>query len=305
MPMKTPVLRTSISEYEIFRDGKSRDVYDLGSELLIIATDRISAFDVIMPTAIPYKGIVLKGLCIYWFNKLAHIVKNHLITDDLAQLPSDLIKYSEELEGRSIIVRKTNPIMVECVVRGYLAGNGWKEYNENGVISGHKIPKGLVISEKLPEPIFTPAIKSESITGHDEYVTHEKAINILGFDLFMALKDASLRLYQEGNKVALENGIIIADTKYEFGLLDGELILIDELFTPDSSRFWPASSYKKGIPIDSLDKEYVRAYIINNDLIGNIDILQLPQPIINETTRRYIDIYEILTGKKFPYQIAH
>lgn len=299
------ITKTNIKEYSIFREGKSRDVYDLGAQLLIVATDRISAFDVIIPIAIPYKGFVLKELSVYWFNVLSHVVKNHLITDDFRRFPSQLMNYSDDLEGRSILVKKTNPIMIECVVRGYLAGNGWKEYYTSGVISGHKLPAGLVISEKLPEPIFTPAIKSESITGHDEYVTHEQAINILGLDLFTALKNTSLRLYQEGSKVALDRGIIIADTKFEFGLLDGELFLIDELFTPDSSRFWPTSMYKKGISIDSLDKEYVRAFIIDNGLMDQLSSLQLPKSIVGETTNRYISIYEKLTGKKFPYQIIH
>lgn len=296
--MKATISKTSISEYNIFRGGKSRDVYDLGSELLIVATDRISTFDVIMPDAIPYKGKVLKEVTLYWFNVLQHIVPNHIITDDLDKFPSSLKKYSDELKGRSLLVKKAKPIMMECIVRGYLAGNGWREYTKHGSISGHKLPPGLVISEELPEPLFTPSTKSETINGHDEYVTEKEAIDILGNNLFNKLKDYSLKLYQEGYKIAFEKGIIIADTKYEFGYLNDQIILIDEIFTPDSSRFWPVSTYKKGIPSYSLDKEFVRAYILDNNLKDQLASLQLPEHIIQETTKRYLEIYEILTGKK-------
>ena len=189
--------------------------------------------------------------------------------------------------------------MMECVVRGYLAGNGWNEYQSTGSICGITLPKGLQLSEKLPEPLFTPAIKSTAIDGHDEYVTHEEAIRLLGEELFTALKAYSLKLYEEGNRVASEKGIIIADTKFEFGYLDDTIILIDEIFTPDSSRLWPVTTYKKGMPAYSLDKEFVRSYIINNKLKNQLDVLQLPESVISETTNRYVEIYEILTGNKF------
>ncbi len=298
--MAATMVKTSIKEYNIFRGGKSRDVYDLGSELLIVATDRISTFDVIMADAIPYKGKVLKEVALYWFNALQHVVPNHIITDDLDKFPAPLKKYSDDLECRSLLVKKAKPIMMECIVRGYLAGNGWKDYTKHGSIYGHDLPPGLVISEKLPEPIFTPSTKSETINGHDEYVTQQRAVDILGKELFNKLQDYSLKLYQEGYKIALEKGIIIADTKFEFGYFNDQIILIDEIFTPDSSRFWPVSTYKKGVPSYSLDKEFVRAYVIDNKLKDQqLATIQLPEPIIEETTKRYIEIYEILTEKKF------
>ena len=290
--------KTDIKEYKTFRAGKARDVYALGDKLLIIATDRISVFDVVMPTLIPYKGVVLNKLALFWFEALKDVVKNHILTDDLNQFPPSLRKYELQLRDRSVLVRKTNPIMLECVVRGYLAGNAWKDYEKHGEVYGHKLPKGLVISEKLPEPIFTPAIKSVTIDGHDEYVPHQRAIDVLGREMFLSLRHYSLRLYEEGHKIALRKGILIADTKFEFGLLDSEIILIDEIFTPDSSRFWPERAYQKGKAIESLDKEFVRSYVVENNLMDQLASVQLPESVIKETTRRYIEIYEILTGKK-------
>ena len=293
------ILRTHIGEFKIFRDGKSRDVYDLGNELLIVATDRISAFDVIMPVGIPHKGMVLSGVTLFWFDTMSHVIRNHVKTANIVEYPPVLQKYSDVLIGRSFLVKKAKPVMLECVVRGYLAGNGWKEYKETGAICGHKLPKGLQISDKLPESIFTPAIKSDSIDGHDEYISIPKAVDLFGEDLINTLQDYSLKLFDEASRIAIQKGIIIADTKFEFGFLDDTIILIDEIFTPDSSRLWPVSNYQKGKSVDSLDKEFVRSYIITNNLLDKINSLYLPEDIIAGTTNRYVEIYEVLTGKKF------
>jgi len=275
------------------RSGKVREVFDLGDTLLFVATDRLSAFDVILSDPIPRKGAVLSQISAFWFRRFS-FVKNHLVTDDVAEFPSELAPFREQLRGRSMIVRKTKPLPVECVVRGYLAGSGWKEYQQSSSISGVALPKGLQLASQLPEPIFTPSTKAEA--GHDENIDWEKCCAAVGRDVAERVKDFSLKIYEAGRQHAAERGIIVADTKFEFGLLGDELLLIDECLTPDSSRFWPADQYVVGQSPPSFDKQFVRDYLETLDWNKTSPGPKLPTEIIDMTAAKYREAFERLTG---------
>ncbi|HIE09904.1 MAG TPA: phosphoribosylaminoimidazolesuccinocarboxamide synthase [Armatimonadetes bacterium] len=278
--------------------GKVRDIYDLGDELLIVSTDRISAFDVVLPTPIPGKGKILNLLSAFWFERTKGIVPNHLITVKVEEFPEELREHAELLRDRAMLVRKAKRLPIECIVRGYLTGSGWRDYQRTGQVCGIKLPPGLRHADKLPEPIFTPSTKAE--TGHDENITFERMCDIVGRDLAERMRELSLRIYEEASRYAESRGIIIADTKFEFGLVDGELILIDELLTPDSSRFWPADSYQPGKPQPSFDKQFLRDYLESLDWDKTPPGPELPPDVVEATRRRYIEAYERLTGKKAP-----
>ncbi len=288
------VLRVDIPELGNPSRGKVRDIYDLGDRLLLIATDRISAFDVVLPDGIPGKGKVLTGISLFWFDKMKGIVKNHVITGDVNGFPEEVRKYRYILDGRSILVKKARPFPVECIVRGYLSGSGWKEYREKGSVCGIRIPEGLVESSRLDEPIFTPSTKAEK--GHDINISFEKMKNIVGLEVAERLRDLSLSIYIRARDFAEAKGIIIADTKFEFGLLDNEIILIDELLTPDSSRFWSRKDYRVGQGQDSYDKQIVRDYLLTLNWDKTPPGPHLPEDIIIKTARRYREIMDILTG---------
>jgi len=287
-----PLKSTSLDGINLFKKGKVRDVYDLNDELLIVSTDRISCFDVILPTAIPRKGEVLTRLSTFWFGFTKDIVANHLITADVDNFPQSLAEYREILKDRSMLVKKTESIPVECVVRGYLSGSGWKEYKETQSICGINLPAGLKESEKLPEPIFTPATKEDA--GHDINVTQEYIEEKIGKDVAATLKDISIALYRKASEYAESRGIIISDTKFEFGKLGGEIILIDELLTPDSSRFWPMDEYKPGRPQKSFDKQFVRDYLETLEWDKTPPAPELPEEIVTRTTRKYLQAVEML-----------
>jgi phosphoribosylaminoimidazole-succinocarboxamide synthase len=275
------------------RSGKVREVFDLGDTLLFVATDRLSAFDVILPDPIPRKGAVLNQISAFWFRKFT-FVQNHLITDDSEKFPTELAQFREQLRGRSMIVRKTQPLPVECVVRGYLAGSGWKEYQEGGSVSGVALPKSLQLASQLPEPIFTPSTKSEA--GHDENIDWEKCCDTVGREVAEQVRDLSLKIYEAGRQHAANCGIIVADTKFEFGLLDGKLLLIDECLTPDSSRFWPADQYVVGQSPPSFDKQFVRDYLETLDWNKTPPGPALPAEIIEKTAAKYREAFARLTG---------
>ena len=275
------------------RSGKVREVFDLGENLLFVATDRLSAFDVILPDPIPDKGAVLNQISAFWFRRF-DFVPNHLITADINHFPSQLAPFTKQLERRSMLVRKTQPLPVECVVRGYLAGSGWKEYQQSGSTSGVRLPAGLQLASQLPEPIFAPSTKSEA--GHDENIDWERCCQTLGRDVAERARDLSLKIYEAGREHAAKCGIIVADTKFEFGLLDGELLLIDECLTPDSSRFWPADQYVVGKSPPSFDKQFVRDYLETLDWDKTPPGPKLPAEIIEKTAAKYRDAFERLTG---------
>jgi phosphoribosylaminoimidazole-succinocarboxamide synthase len=275
------------------RSGKVREVFDLGDTLLFVATDRLSAFDVILPDPIPQKGAVLNQISAFWFRKFT-FVENHLITDDIEKFPENLTPFRDQLRGRSMIVRKTQPLPVECVVRGYLAGSGWKEYQQSGSISGVALPKGLQLASKLPEPIFTPSTKSEA--GHDENIDWEACCRAVGRDVAERVKDLSLKIYEAGRGHAENCGIIVADTKFEFGRRGDQLLLIDECLTPDSSRFWPADQYVAGQSPPSFDKQFVRDYLETLDWNKTPPGPALPAEIIEKTAAKYREAFERLTG---------
>lgn len=288
------VVETRIEDLKIINRGKVRDVYEIDQDrLLMVATDRISAFDCIIPTPIPRKGEILTAISVFWFNFLADIVPNHLITADFDEMPA-VVRQREELKRRSMIVKRLKIFQVECVVRGYLAGSGWKDYVATGSVCGHKLPKGLKESEKLPTPIFTPATKS--FNGHDQNITEEEFIRIVGSDYANELKRLSLEIYMKASDHAAARGIIIADTKFEFGVDNlGNIVLADEVLTPDSSRFWSASEYKVGISPPSFDKQFVRNYLESIDWDKKPPAPELPPDIVQATTERYLKAYEILT----------
>ena len=275
------------------RSGKVREVFDLGDTLLFVATDRLSAFDVILPDPIPQKGAVLNQISAFWFRRFTFL-KNHLITDEIEQFPAQLAPFREQLRGRSMIVRKTKPLPVECVVRGYLAGSGWKEYQQSGSTSGIQLPKGLQLASQLPEPIFAPSTKSEA--GHDENIDWEKCCAMIGRDVAERVRELSLRVYQAGRDHAASRGIIVADTKFEFGMVGDELLLIDECLTPDSSRFWPADQYVVGKSPPSFDKQFVRDYLETLDWNKTPPGPTLPAEIIEKTAAKYREAFERLTG---------
>ena len=279
--------------------GKVRDIYDLGDKLLMVATDRISAFDYILEDEIPHKGAVLTQISLFWLDQLKDVIGNHLISADVADLPEQFKPYADYLRGRFMLVKKAEMFPIECIVRGYLAGSGLKEYQKQGTVCGIKLPEGLVNSSKLPEPIFTPSTKAE-IGDHDENISFERCAEIIGEDAATQLRDLAIKVYTTARDHAAENGIIIADTKFEFGVIDGRIILADEVLTPDSSRFWPGDEYEEGRDQASFDKQYVRDWLNANwDRTGNPP--RLPQEVIERTSQKYIAAYENISGKKFEY----
>jgi len=294
----TALLTTSVGHFPK-RTGKVRDIYELPEHLMIVATDRISAYDVVMPNGIPDKGRVLTQVSAFWFDLLADVTANHLVSVALKDLPADC--QDEELDGRFMLCRKCDVVPIECVVRGYLAGSGWREYKENGTVCGIALPAGLKQGSELPEPIFTPATKADE--GHDENVSFEQAAELVGTDVMTQLRDRSLEVYNRGRAYAAERGIILADTKFEFGLTnDGQLLLIDEVLTPDSSRFWPAENYAASRPQASFDKQFVRDYLdkikFNRTPPGPV----LPADIVQKTRAKYIEAFTCLTGREFPWE---
>jgi phosphoribosylaminoimidazole-succinocarboxamide synthase len=279
------------------RSGKVREIFDLGDRLLFVATDRISAFDCIMPDPIPGKGAVLTGLSAFWFRRL-DFIENHVLATRFEDFPAALHPFREQLEGRSMIVKKAEPLPVECVVRGFLAGSGWKEYAATGAISGQPLPHGFRLSEALPHTMFTPSTKATS--GHDENITWDECRRILGDDVAEQVRAVSIRLYEAGRDYAREKGIIVADTKFEFGLLDGRVLLIDEVLTPDSSRFWPADRYQPGTNPPSFDKQFLRDYLEMLDWNKTPPAPKLPPEVIRQTARKYREAFERLTGESLP-----
>ena len=296
------VLQTNMAVGEPNR-GKVRDIYDLGDKLLIVATDRISAFDVVMANGIPYKGIILTQISRFWFDFLSPDVEHHLISDDVASFPEPFCNYSDQLAGRSMLVKKGEVLPIECVVRRYLAGSGWREYQDSETICGQKMPSGLRQCEKLPEPIFTPATKAERGT-HDENISFQRSVDIIGKESAEYVRDKSIEIFEKAGKYAESKGMILADTKFEWGVIDDRIILIDEVLTPDSSRFWPADKYQAGRDQESFDKQFVRNYLesINFDKSG--PGVELPDDIRAKTSEKYIEAYEHLTGKKFEAPIS-
>jgi phosphoribosylaminoimidazole-succinocarboxamide synthase len=290
------LIETHIPGLEPIARGKVRDIYEVDGQLCIVATDRISAFDYVLATGIPDKGKVLTQMSLFWFEMIQDIVPTHFITADVSQYPEPLCRYREQLEGRSMLVRKAQMIPVECVARGYLSGSGWKEYQQKGTVCGIPLPPGLVESAKLPEPIFTPATKAES--GHDENISFEEAARRVGLDLAERLRSLTLRIYQRAADYAESRGIIIADTKFEFGFVGDELILGDEALTPDSSRFWPKATYRPGGPQPSYDKQYVRDYLESIRWNKQPPAPALPEEVAAKTSEKYKSAYRELTGRE-------
>lgn len=306
MSSDTTVFHSQIPGVELTGRGKVRDLYDLGESLLFVATDRLSAFDVVFPTPISGKGRVLTQMTLFWLEQLSGIVDNHLITADIEEIlraiqsagATDLQSSRQMLEGRSMLVQKTRPFPVECVVRGYIAGSLWKEYQDAGghaTIHGHVLPAGLRESDRLPEPVFTPATKAES--GHDENISSVEAAQIVGEDVICRLEELSLQIYDRASKIASERGMILADTKFEFGAINSEIILIDEALTPDSSRFWDAGTYEPGRPQEAFDKQYVRDWVLKQGWNRQPPAPALPQEVVEGTTRRYQEAYRRLSGR--------
>ena len=293
--MSSSISTITIDEFPLLKSGKVREVYDLGQNLLFVATDRVSAYDSILPTPIPDKGKVLTQLSVFWFNHFSDVVDNHYITDNAAEYYPALNKYEEQLGGRAMLVKKAEVFPVECVVRGYLAGSGWAEYRKSGTVCGDPLPEGLVESSELPEPIFTPATKAES--GHDENISFERMKEIIDPALAEKLRNISITLYNSAREYARKRGIIIADTKFEFGLIDGDIILIDEVFTPDSSRFWPADKYEPGRSQPSFDKQFVRDYLTESGWDREPPAPELPEEIVEKTREKYIQALKVLLEK--------
>jgi phosphoribosylaminoimidazole-succinocarboxamide synthase len=292
--MNMIVTKTDFPDLKLVKRGKVRDIYDLGDYFLLIATDRISAFDVVLPNGIPEKGRVLTQISAYWFKHMEDIIQNHIQSADALTYPGSLQHYAEILEGRSMLVKKAAPLPIECVVRGYLSGSGWKSYQKDRTICGIRLPEGFIESSRLPEPIFTPSTKEEE--GHDINISLRDVENIVGKELSEKLRDVSLRIYSRARDIAETKGIIIADTKFEFGLYQGELMLIDELLTPDSSRFWSAREYAPGKGQDSYDKQIVRDYLLTLDWDKTYPGPELPEAIVKKASERYTDILKIITG---------
>ncbi len=286
---------TNLTSFPLFRRGKVRDVYDLGDRLLMVATDRISAFDVVMTETIPDKGALLTQISAYWFETLANVVPNHVITYDMHAVDGLTDDERAQLQGRSVVVRKTQPLPVECVVRGYLAGSGWKEYQASHTVCGVQLPAGYVESSQLAEPIFTPATKAEE--GHDENISFAQAASILGDDVAAQVRDYSIALYNAASRDVASKGLILADTKFEFGVIDGQIILIDEALTPDSSRYWLASEYAPGTSQYNFDKQMLRDWLETTDWNKAYPPPQLPQSVIDGTRAKYIEAYERITGR--------
>ncbi len=290
------ITATSLAGLQLVHRGKVRDIYSADEDLLFIATDRISAFDCILPNGIPDKGRVLTQMSLFWFDYLVSVVPNHLITADVAEYPAEFQPFADQLRGRSMLVKKAEMVQIECVARGYVAGSGWKDYQRTGSICGIPLPKGLRECDKLPEPIFTPATKA--VTGHDENISFEDAAKIVDAATLLRLKELTLDIYSRAAAYAAEHGIIIADTKFEFGFIDGVLTLGDEVLTPDSSRFWPAARYSPGGPQKSFDKQFVRDYLETLDWNKQPPAPPLPPDVVERTGAKYREAYEILTGTR-------
>ncbi len=290
------LLQTSFPNLKLFAKGKVRDIYEVGEYLLLVSTDRISAFDVIMNQGIPYKGMVLTKLSEFWFNFTHDIIPNHFITTNIDEYPVECREYADDLKGKSMLVKKANVIPIECIVRGYITGSGWKDYQKTGAISGIALPGGLEESEKFNEPIFTPSTKAE-IGEHDENISEYEALQITDKDTFETIKNASISIYKKVSDYALTKGIIIADTKFEFGKVGDQIILVDEVLTPDSSRFWPFDKYEKGRGQESYDKQFVRDYLLSINFNKQPPPPPLPEKIINRTSEKYLDIFQKLTGE--------
>ncbi len=296
--MRPIVTTTDFSEAKLVSRGKVRDIYDLGEELLIVVTDRLSAFDHVLPNGIPDKGRVLNLLTAFWLDKTRHIVKNHMVTTQTNGLPASLRHHASILDGRFTLAKKAKMLPVECIVRGYLSGSGWSDYKKSGAVCGIVLPKGLKESDKLPEPIFTPSTKAE--TGHDQNIGFDEMSSLLGGPLAAKVKETALSLYSFAADYALARGIIIADTKFEFGLIDGGLILCDEVITPDSSRFWPKSEYEPGKAQPSFDKQFVRDYLLSIKWNKEPPVPALPPDVVAKTTEKYREAYERITGAPLP-----
>lgn len=295
--MTKAILETNIKGF-IPKRGKVRDIYDLGDKLIIVATDRISAFDVVMANGVPHKGAVLTQISLFWFEFLGEEVENHLISANVEDFPEPFCNYSEQLGGRSMLVKKTNVLPIECVIRGYLAGSGWKEYKANGTVCGIKLPAGLKQCEKLPEPIFTPTTKAPQ-GQHDENINFAGCVETIGETAAEYIRDKSLEVFEQGSDYAESRGIILADTKFEWGISGDKIILIDEVLTPDSSRFWPADKYAAGRDQESYDKQFVRNYLESVNFNKSGPGIVLPDDIVQKTSAKYIEAYEQLTGKVF------
>jgi phosphoribosylaminoimidazole-succinocarboxamide synthase len=297
LSLAAPLIETRLDGLAPHRQGKVRDIFDLGDTLLLIATDRISAFDYVLGSGIPDKGKVLTQLSAFWFGRTTSTVANHLLTMDVAQYPAEMRRHADVLAGRSMLVRKTNPVPIECVARGYLSGSGWKEYAATGRVCGIALPPGLRESDRLPEPIFTPATKATS--GHDENISEAAAARLVGADLVRRLRQLTLTLYSEGARHAESRGIILADTKFEFGLLPGgDVILIDEVMTPDSSRYWPRDQYAPGGSQPSFDKQYVRDYLEQIRWNKQPPVPSLPDDVVLRTRDKYLEAFRRLTGSE-------
>lgn len=292
--MEKIILKTDMPDIKFIRSGKVRDIYELADSLLMIASDRISAFDVVLPNGIPGKGKLLTQISIYWFRQMEDIIRNHLIATNVDDYPSVCHKYREQLEGRSMLVKKSEQLPVECIVRGYLSGSGWKEYKKTGSVCGIKLPHGLTESSRLETPIFTPSTKAEE--GHDINISCEETEKIVGNEMAARLRNVSLRIYSKAREMAEKKGIIIADTKFEFGIYAGELILIDEILTPDSSRFWSARTYEPGKGQDSYDKQIIRDYLLTLDWDQTYPGPVLPDSIVEKAIERYREIYHIIVS---------
>ena len=294
--MKPYVLETDFPDLKLVKRGKVRDIYDLGDTLLMVMSDRISAFDVIMPNPVPGKGRVLTQISLFWFKAMQPLIENHLVASDIAEYPAECQPYAEDLFERSMVVRKAEPLPIECVVRGYISGSGWKSYQRSGDICGIKLSSGLKESDRLPEPIFTPSTKEE-LGQHDINIDFDAAADMVGRNLAEKVRQISIDIYKKGAEIANEKGIIIADTKFEFGLIDDKLILIDEVLTPDSSRFWPKDTYAPGGPQKSYDKQYLRDYLLSIEWDKNPPAPTLPDDVIENTIQKYEEALAQLTGR--------
>ncbi len=290
------LLKTEFLDLKLFRRGKVRDVYEVDDNLLIVATDRISCFDLVLPTAIPYKGVVLNQISLFWFDLIKDITENHLISADADKYPVQLKKYRDSLDKRSMLVKKSSPLAIECIVRGYISGSAWKEYKDKGGSCGYKLPPGLKESQELPEPIFTPSTKAD--IGHDINISEKEAEKIVGEKVFAEVKEKAIAVYKRCADYALKKGVIIADTKFEFGIKDDKIILIDEVLTPDSSRFWPKDAYKIGQSQMSFDKQFVRDYLESIGWDKNPPAPELPKDIVEKTSQKYLEAYQKLTGER-------
>lgn len=298
--MSQAVIETDFPGLNLLKRGKVRDIYDLGDYLLMVATDRISAFDVVMPDPVPDKGKILTQISMFWFKKMSSIISNHVVSSKVEEFPEECRPYAETLRDRSMLVKKAEPLAIECVVRGYISGSGWKSYQENGTVCGITLPDGLKESEKLPAPLFTPSTKA-NIGEHDENIDFETAGEIVGKPLAEKVRDLTLAIYEKGADIAAEKGIIIADTKFEFGLVGDDLVLIDEVLTPDSSRFWPRETYAPGTGQKSFDKQYVRDYLQTLDWNKTPPGPRLPAEVIENTRAKYLEALNLITGGNYAF----